>query len=62
MIIYYDLQILQNQSLCSLLASHHSGDYSESCTQYDLSLKMLILLYLKLSLRISFRFLGSTSI
>ena len=50
MIIYYDLQILQNQSPpCggSLLASHHSGDY-------DLSLKVLIFLYLKLSLRISF--------
>jgi hypothetical protein len=30
MIIYYDLQILQNQSPRggSLLASHHSGDYS----------------------------------
>ncbi len=47
MIIYYDLQILQNQSLCSLLASHHRSDY-------DLSLKVLIFLYLKLSLRISF--------
>ena len=54
MIIYYDLQILQNQSLCSLLASHHRSDFSESCTQYDLSLKVLILLYLKLSPRISF--------
>jgi hypothetical protein len=47
MIIYYDLQILQNQSLCSLFTSHHSGDYG-------LSLKVLIFLYLKLSLRISF--------
>ena len=54
MIIYYDLQLFQNQPQSSFLASHHRSDYSESCTQYDLSLKMLILLYLKLSLRISF--------
>jgi hypothetical protein len=39
MIIFYNLQLLLNQSPpCggSFLASHHSGDY-------DLSLKMLIL-------------------